>query len=1445
MSDTPRRPEDQQNPSSSTGGWRQPDPSSGGWRAVERAERAAPQRQESSQRTGWKTPTLPRNLNAKPGESGAWHLPSPEDTTITTLEDAEVEAVAAEQAAPAEAVLPLEDSEAVNVLPFEEEKAADASSALPTLDEDEDDASVSMSELIALASLVDNPPQTAASSAAAAQAAIDDPNDPAAYARRQLEQLRTGLSSDTGTAQMEATGAVSPFEASATESAALNAATDPAAYARAQLEKLSASQRMAAIIEPESAIGTPAIAPAAPAAALTPAEQELANRYRDAERQIRALREQFRAGQITRDQLQTELRRLMVLDENQVWWMMGIESDSWYRYENNQWVLARPAVLLKQETGAQPAVGQYAAPSPNDSAAFGGTGVGDALPRLVEDQARQAVADASGRIEEGATVPTSPIYEEADVPLPRPVPVQDPEATVIGTQGVYLNPLDPNAQPTVQNTAVTAVNPNITMPSPALQAQPNYDAVQSPIDAANAPPSYALSGATPTYEQVVEEERSRTIRTIALIATIAAALLFVVGALAIIGAVVYYNNLAEPWQDEIAALANYQPAFQTARILAADGSQIAELTSRSGGARQRIDLEDIAPELIHAVVSIENERFFEDPGFDPVAIGRAFIDNLTAGEVVSGASTITQQIARNLVLRDATVTSERKLQEIVIAAEIAQTYDKDFILELYLNEIFFGNQSYGVEAASQFYFGKSAADLTLPEAALLAGLIQAPATYDPVINRERSFDRMDEVLAQMVRVGCLNFRHAPYSGQQPFCVTQEQISSGTFAVQKAQVETASYLPRTFTVRYPHFVNYIQGQIEQIYGSPEEIFRRGMQIRTTLNPRIQNEAQNQLENAVTSLTNNAINTGAVLVMDPRSGAILAMIGSPDFSDENIDGQVNNVFTWQQPGSSIKPITYTAVLEGVQANGALRYMTPASILWDVPTTFTTIPPYTPVNFDGEYHGPVALRYALQNSYNVPAVKAFEFLGSARWLETAERMGLRFLPEAFLADGTLPLATSLGGVDVRLYDMMQAYGTLANNGVRVIPFSITGITDAQGNEIALPARTQPVQQVQPQIAFLMQNILSDNDARAAEFGTNSGLSLPEFPGLVAAKTGTSDGSRDLWTIGFTNNMVVGVWLGRHDNGVTLNTTQTSAVPVWNAVMRAALTGAAPTGWSNPGGVTQQQICATTGTLYDPAVPCPTVRTEIFLQSQLPPAATEGFVRTVAIDSWTRLRANANCPDNVVNETFASINDPTAIAWLSNTPQGQAYARSIGLPVPVQPIPANECQQGQALPQAGLSSPPNGATLIGVVQLAGTVQAPNFNRFQVEIAPANTNNFQIIAGPYNQQVNGQIFGEWNTTNAPNGTYTMRLAVFANDGGFAYRTIQVNVNNPPPTATPTITPTPSPTLFIVETPIPFDTPFGQQAVPGATATPQGFIPFGGLAPLGTPTPTATIQLGG
>lgn len=1398
MSDQPPKHDSVPEQPEFTGGWRAPQ-TPGVWRPVPRSEKPE---------AVWRQPALPTDLQAAPAAEGNWHLPRPEDTVFTPEDVITVRKPSPEAAAPvieerpdelalieaaraasgvpetgaeaapeaeglAEPEIDLDLSDSQSLLELEE-----ASRELKTPadgDLDEDDDAFSMSELVALASLVEQPPKAsilpgqasapveAEEAEEAGEAAIPDPSE---YARRQVERL-------------EQTG-----QQPAAESAPL-AADDPASYARQRLHELGITG------------GAPAAG--APASPLSQEQQALAQRFQDTQQKVRGLRQQFRQGQITREQLQAELRRLMILDDNRVWWMMGVETDTWYRFENGDWVVSEPPVSLAGGPESRFGAAEFTPEGPLEGS----------LPRLATEPG--PAFDATQPSDAFRTPTPLGGFDIDESPLPRAgVPITDPDQTLVGTAGAYLGAelsADQATRPGTGFYQETRAGEYTGIPAPGPEEElPDYD----------------LEQAAPTYDEIAQRARRRTATTALTLAAVGVGGLLLLFACGVGFILVQYSNIANQWQSQIAALADYQPEFQTVRILDVNGDSIAELTSERGGARTDVPLDRISPFIIHAVVSLENERFFEDPGWDWVAIFRAFLQNLGAGQVESGASTITQQIARQLVLKDSTVSPERKLQEIIIASQIAQQYTKNEILELYLNEIYFGNQSYGVEAAARFYFDKSANDLNLPEAALLAGMIAAPATYDPVrrggedlatysVRRDATLDRMKAVINRMSEVGCLQFQHAPYLSQ-PFCVDQGVVRQA--AAQQAAVEARNYRPREVTYKYPHFVKFVQQIVERDYGAGE-MYRRGFVIRTTLNPRIQDVAQTALTNQIRQLSTTGINTGSVMVTDPRTGAIRAMVGSPDFNNEEIDGQVNGALTFQQPGSAIKPVVYTAALEGVPDpnTGQVRYLTPASILWDVPTTFSTIPPYSPVNFDGRFRGPISVRSALQNSINVAAVKAFDFIGAPKFQDVAARMGLTF-PE----NAQFGLATALGAVDVRLYDMMVAYGTLANNGARVPLYIIESITDADGRPVTITERPAPTQAIQPSVAFLMQNILSDDNARAEQFGTGGWMTIEGLPrsNYVAAKTGTTNQNRDLWTMGFTTNAVVGVWLGRPDNAPTFvqGGGYNAVAPIWNQVMLATLrTMPAPAAFSvsSPGSVVEIQICALTGTL--PPENCPALRRELFLASQQPPAADQAFVRRVAIDTWTGYQANNYCPDNQIEGTYVNISDAAAVAWL-NSAAGASVARQLGLTGDrLESVPPVACDLNTEVPIARITSPAEGQQVSGIVQVTGAASATAFNRYQLEVARAGTTNFQIVSGPSTTPQTSGVLGTWDTTAlaaAGGGQYTLRLAMFSNSGGYLYRTVNVVIPNLQPTAVPTQPPLPTqpvaPTsLFEEATPLPFD----------------------------------------
>jgi membrane peptidoglycan carboxypeptidase len=1300
------RPIDESTPAG--GGWRTtgpsseppaepapPDPepaqsSSELWRTVGTRDTASWQR--VSEREQQPEPEAVAEAEPRPEAAGIWRRPDG-STLAPVAEEPETGAAEAAQAETEtdEAAEAVDEEAPAGVLPFEQDE------------DDEDDDSFSMSELVALASLADAAPAVPIEDAPPPKPDEHMGLDPAEYARQQMERLRGGVTVE-----------------------------EPPAQAEAEAEAEAPAET------------------AAPAVPLTPEEQKLAADFRTAEDNIRALREQYRNGQITKEELQAALKQEMVFDEAEdVWWMMGVESDQWYRYEDDGWVLATPAVLAKQQAGA-------------------------------------------AQLEDGSTIPSSPITDDFEaMPLPRQVPVTDLDATMPNTQGLFL---DPSSQPTL-----AAQPADVTMPigagSPTV---PSAGAVPTIPGVYGQPAVVTPPGPdAPSFDEAVQAQRSRTTRNVLIAAAIGFGMLMLLGACGLVLTITFYNSLVGPFQSQISGLANFQPSSQTARIYADDGTLIAELVGADGGSRQPVELADISPYMVHATLSAEDPLFFENPGCSAISLFGTFVNNVFGG--IEAGTSIEEQIARGLVIQSSGDTSVNPMRDRAVACELNQQFTKPELLNLYLNEVYFGNRTYGVQAASDFYFQQDADILNIAQSALLAGMIDAPAAFDPVVNREASFNRMNAVLNQMAAVGCINLRYPPYNGQ-PFCIAQSDLTSGQTSLDKARVEAASYAPREQRSLYPQFVNYVQSVIEQYYGATE-IYQRGFQIYTTLNPSLQNAAQQALTRAVAGAQTAGVNTGAVLVTDPRSGAVLAMVGSPDFNNTSIDGQVNQVFTWQLAGGAIMPVTYTAALEGLTVGNSFQYMTAATILWDVPTTYPTAPPFTPVNNNGQFNGPVPVRFALANTHNVAATKALAFTGLERWVETAQRMGLRFLPDAQFG-----LPSALGTNEVRLFDMQQAYATLANGGVRVTQFPITRITDSSGAAVALPAIAPPSTTVQPQIAFLVQNILADNEARAATFGLNSPLNIPEFGGRVAALAGTSEGSRDLWTLGFTGNRVVGVWMGSVNSTPTGVSAITAAAPVWNTVMRTALNSAPPPQFTNPGGMVQAQVCSATGAVFDPAqpYPCPGTRTEIFAQTMPPPPAQQSFIQSVPIDSWNMLRANQFCQDNVFTRTVLVTDDPTAGPWISS-PAGAGFAASVGLQPPNTVAPGGECTASTQNPVIAISSPSTGQTVSGVVQVTGQASAANFNRYQLEVAPANTGSFGIVFGPVGTQVQNGTLGQWDTSAVPNGNYDLRLTMFSSTGGTASRTTTVQVNNVPPTAQPTpppiIEPSPLPPIEVLPMP--------------------------------------------
>ena len=692
------------------------------------------------------------------------------------------------------------------------------------------------------------------------------------------------------------------------------------------------------------------------------------------------------------------------------------------------------------------------------------------------------------------------------------------------------------------------------------------------------------------------------------------------------------------------------------RILARDGRLLYEITDPAGVHHTTVPLAQIPLALRQATIATEDASFYSNPGVDIVGIVRALWINATGGEVLAGGSTITQQVARNMLLdpqERAQRTITRKLRESILAWRLSQAYAKDDILALYLNQTYYGHLAYGVEAAAHTYFGKPAGSLDLAESALLAGLPQSPSVYDPLLYPEAAKKRQAVVLDLMVKHGDIT----------------------ADAARLAKAETLQYTASAFPIEAPHFVFYVWNLLEQKYGP--DVLNSGLTVQTTLDLDLTRAAQSIAQRRLAEIANRkgapANATDAALVaLDPRTGQILAMLGSPDYFSGPNSGAVNLALAPRQPGSAIKPITYAAALSpeycsqkvgvsssafSLQPSAFSCPWTPATMILDVRTAFTTKEgfSYVPQDYDRAYHGPVSAREALAGSLNVPAVITLDHIGLPTLLGLAGRMGLTTLSDA----DRYGLALTLGGGEVRLLDLTAAYGALANGGTRVEPAAILKVQTASGQVIEQWRPNPGARVVDEGVAFLISDILSDNDARAPTFGFNSVLQIGR---PAAVKTGTTTDYRDNWTLGYTPDLVAGVWVGNADDAPMGNLSGVSgAGPIWHDFMRAALAGKPETGFVQPAGLARAEVCVPSGLL--PSALCPRTRSEWFLNGTVP-AQPDNLYQSFPLDTRTGGLAAPGTPSQfVINKTFLVL-PPAARDWAIQNGVPQPPAGALALP-------------------------------------------------------------------------------------------------------------------------------------------------------------------------------------
>ena len=719
--------------------------------------------------------------------------------------------------------------------------------------------------------------------------------------------------------------------------------------------------------------------------------------------------------------------------------------------------------------------------------------------------------------------------------------------------------------------------------------------------------------------------------------------------LAILIALPLWNLVSDPgYQFPLA------PSPATVTFYDRHGVLLYEALDPLEGKTSFIPLEELPPHLLHATVATEDSSFYSNPGVDLGAILRALWQNWRQEGIVSGGSTLTQQLARNLYMSPQERGEQsvgRKLREMLLALRLSLRLNKDQILGLYLNSAPYGHQAVGVDAAARVYFGKSARDLDLAESALLAGLPQAPSIYDPLVDLDSAKARQRVVLSLMLKEGYVTREEADVAAAEPL-----QLSSAAFPV-----------------RAPHFVAYVRQLLTDQLGLDPAV-TGPLRVYTTLDLGLQEMAEATVKRYVASLVDKNVTNGALVALDPTTGQILAMVGSADYFDRSIDGEVNVTLAARQPGSSIKPILYAAALES-------HAVTPATVLYDVPTSFLTADgkSYAPENYDRVWHGPVSVREALGSSLNLPTVAMMQRVGMGAFLDMANRMGLTNL--ASRGSGDLSLA--LGSGEVRPLDLASAYAVLAAGGVRREPVAILRVEDAQGRVLLEAGTGQGQRVLSPQAAYLVTSILSDNEARSLGFGPDSPLKLSR---PAAAKTGTTTDWRDNWTVGYTQQLVAAVWVGNADNRAMQGVSGISgAGPIWHDFMEEALKGQPAEPFPEPPGLVRQEVCPETGELPSPW--CPDRRVELFLEGTAP-TATCSWHRPLRIDRSTGLLAGPDCPPELVEERVFQFVPPELQEW----------ARKVGIPEPpteLSPV------QGQKRPPEGvhprliLTSPSPGTVL------------------------------------------------------------------------------------------------------------------------------------------------------
>ncbi len=781
----------------------------------------------------------------------------------------------------------------------------------------------------------------------------------------------------------------------------------------------------------------------------------------------------------------------------------------------------------------------------------------------------------------------------------------------------------------------------------------------------------------------------------------------------------YYKDLPRPGELRT------RSASESTILYDRTGKQIYDI---SGEERRILIKNDEIPTTIkQATVSIEDHNFYKHAGLDFRGLIRGTILKPLSGSRAQGGSTITQQYVKNALLSPHRSVI-RKIKELILSLEIEAVYSKDEILTLYLNEIPYGSNLYGVEAASQAYYGKSAKDgLTIAQAATLAAIPQAPTYYSPYgTHVEQLMKRKNLVIDAMVKNGS---------------ITKEE---GEKAKTEAPLASKDFAQKRENFPAPHFVMYVREQLVQKYGE-QAVQRGGLRVTTTLDLDMQKIADDTVKEKAGVLKGVKASNASLVAMDPKTGQVLAMVGSLDYFDRENEGNFNVATSpSRQPGSAGKPIVYATLFK--------ERWSPGSPLWDVATDFNG---YKPQNFDGKFHGPLSIRTALGNSYNIPAVKALQLAGINNFLSTARDLGITTLDDQ--KDAGLSLA--LGGGSVKLIDLTSAYGVLANHGDRNPTTTILKVQDSRGK--VLDEWKQDSKQVlAPEIAYEISSMLSDPEAKKPTFTRLLGVLT--VPGKsVASKTGTTNSYKDAWTLGYTPSLVAGVWAG-NNNGDEMDHGggSTAAAPIWQAFMAKALAGKDNEPFFRPDSIQDYEIDFLSG--RRPTEASGQRNRDLFAAWQIPNKDDDVHKLVKVCKSNGLLATDATPPDEIESKIFTQVRSerPDNPAWEGPV---QAWANEKGIN---SPIPTQKCDISFTSPRVSITTPSNGDTISGIFSVAADVTFPPNTDGSVE--------FFLDDGAVTTDTEAPYAATFDTTNASAGSHSITARAKSSNGNSSSDSINV-----------------------------------------------------------------------